>query len=44
LTIAAVVKPTQLLQAVVVDPAWHVIERVTQKMDVAALIGRLRHN
>jgi hypothetical protein len=35
-------QPTQLLQAVIVNPARHVVERVAQKMHVAALVGRLR--
>src|SRR5215470_6041257 len=39
--IAAIVKPAQFLQAVVVDAARHVVERVAQKMYVTALIGRL---
>jgi hypothetical protein len=34
--IAAVVQPTQLLQAVVVDPARHVVERIPEEMHVAA--------
>ena len=34
----------KLLQAVVVDPTWHIVERVSEEMDVAALIGRLRQN
>src|SRR5882762_5908962 len=42
--IAAIVKPTQLLQAIIVDPARHVIEGVPQEMHVAALIGRLRQS
>src|SRR6202048_5343906 len=42
--IAAIVKPTQLLQAIIVDPARHVIEGVPQQMHVAALIGRLRQS
>ncbi len=33
-------QPAQLLQAVVVDPARHVVERVPEEMHVAALIGR----
>src|SRR5438874_7525915 len=37
-------QPAQLLQAVVIDPARHVVERVTKKMHVAALISRLRQN
>src|SRR5580704_3785157 len=37
-------QPAQLLQTVVVDPARDVVERVAQKMHVAALIGRLRQN
>src|SRR5580704_4318796 len=37
-------QPAQLLQAVVVDPAWHVVERVAREMHVAALIGCLRQN
>jgi hypothetical protein len=37
-------QPAQLLQAVVVDPARHVVERVSEEMHLAALIGRLRHN
>ena len=37
-------QPAQLLQAVVVDPARHVVARVPQEMHVAALIGRLRQN
>ena len=32
------------MPAVVVDPARHVVERITQKMHVAALISRLRQN
>src|SRR6516165_4936286 len=42
--IAPVVKPAQFLQAVVIDPARHVIERVPQKMHVAALPGGLREH
>ena len=42
--IAPVVEPAQLLQAVVVDLARHVVERVAQEMHVAALLGRLRQN
>ncbi len=34
---AAVVKPAQFLQAVVVGLAWQMIQGVTQKVDVAAL-------
>ena len=32
------------LHAVVVDPARHIVERVPEKMDLAALIGRLRES
>jgi hypothetical protein len=39
-----VVQPAQLLQAVVVDPARHVFERVSEEMHVAALIGCLCQN
>src|SRR5580704_8250804 len=42
--VAPIIQPAQLLQTVVVDPARDVVERVTQKMHVAALIGRLRQN
>src|SRR5215472_2732983 len=42
--VAAIIEPTQLLQAVVIDATWHVVERVAQKMHVAALIGRLRQS
>src|SRR6266404_4780361 len=38
------IQPAQLLQTVVVDPARDVVERVAQKMHVAALIGRLHQN
>src|ERR1700760_3351872 len=37
-------KPAQLLQAVVVNPARHVIEGVSQEMHIAALIGRFRQS
>src|SRR6516164_9749565 len=39
--ITPVVKPAQFLQTVVIDLARHVIERIPQKMHVAALPGRL---
>ena len=42
--ITPVVKPAQPLQAVVIDLARHVIQRITQKMHVAALPGRLREH
>ena len=42
--IAAVIQPAQLLQAVVVDPARHVVECIPQEMHIAALIGRLRES
>ena len=37
--VAAVVKPAQFSEAIVVGFAWKVVERVAQKMDVAALPG-----
>jgi hypothetical protein len=39
-----VVQPGQLAQAVVVDPARHVVERVPQEVHVTALICRLRES
>jgi hypothetical protein len=38
------VKPAQLLQTVVVDPARHVVERIAQEMHIAALICGLRQS
>src|SRR5215472_16895456 len=42
--ITPIVQPAQLLQTVVVDPARHVVERVAQKMHIAALVSRFRKN
>ncbi len=42
--VEAMVQPAQLLQAVVVPLARHVIQRVAQEMHVAALPDRLREN
>src|SRR5262249_60665990 len=42
--ITPIVQPAQLLQTVVVDPARHVVERVAQKMHIAALVSRFRQN
>jgi hypothetical protein len=42
--VAPVIERAQLLEVVVVDLARHVAERVSEEMDIAALIGRLRHN
>ena len=42
--IAPIIKPAQFLQAVIVDAARHIVERIPEEMYVAALIGRLRQN
>ena len=42
--IAPVVDPAQLLQAIVVDLARQVVERVAQEVHVAALPRRLRQH
>ena len=42
--IPTVVQPAQLLQAVVVHIARRVVERVPEKMHVAALVSRLRQH
>src|SRR5215831_12179470 len=42
--IAPVIEPTQFLQAVIVDATRHVVERISQKMHVTALIGRFRQD
>src|SRR5277367_2473176 len=35
--IAAGIKPAQLLQAIVIDFAWYVVQSVTEEMDIATL-------
>src|ERR1700741_74727 len=37
-------EPAQLLQAVVIDPARHVVECVSQEVHIATLVSRLRQN